>query len=270
MMNRKLILSMLLAAAPLSVSGCQNESAAATVNASAATPMSQAVEPKSVSRSVGSVLFDGTAKSRVSSWSAYLKIVSKDDGDYLEEVSERYFGIMHFNNDSEKSELIRIGAPLPEEWVAANHMSESDLRALVGDKDVKAKIFLIDRLLARMQDLTQQAGASTYLEVVNALPEAERPAIDKDRQEAMILAASLFSENPTPFNAYQYGLAFSASTGTTGGIPAAMTVAGELGDPRASKLLASYNATASGEEGKLTEGVIATMRGMVKVGGGAR
>lgn len=263
-MNRKIVFMALVAAAPLSVSGCQNDSAVASAVESAATPTRQIAKPPAALRAVEEELFEGVADSRAESWDAFLSSVSKDERTYLEGLSQRYFGALHFSTAAERSELISLGTPLPEEWLVAQHVSDADLRAMAEDNNRKAGIFLVDRLLARMASVMEQAGASSYLEVVNALPEAQRPAIDRDRREAMDRSASQFSISPTPFTAYQFGLGFSAGTGSTAGIPAAMTVAGELGDPRAVKLLAAYTATHPDEDPKLVTNVIGAMRALAK------
>lgn len=261
-MNRVIFFYVLLAAAVLGVSGCQESAALkATTEATVAPangPARSAVLPITDVKG----LFDKAADSRAMSWDAFVSGVSRSERAYLEGVSKRYFEALKFETAEGRSELIRQGTPLPEEWLAAQDVSDADLRTMADKNDQKAGIFLVDRLLTRMATITKQAGASTYLEVVNALPEAERPAIDKDRREAMDRSASQFAANPTPFTAYQFGLGFSVGTGSTAGIPAAMTVAGELGDPRAAKLLADYSAMHPDENPKLVATVTSAMRAL--------
>lgn len=108
-MNRKIVFMALVAAAPLSVSGCQNDSAVASAVESAATATRQIAKPPAALRAVEEELFEGVADSRAKSWDAFLSSVSKDERTYLEGLSQRYFGALHFSTAAERSELISLG-----------------------------------------------------------------------------------------------------------------------------------------------------------------
>lgn len=263
-MKNALLSIALFAMTPVTVIGCQNDGAGIESVPAVALTSERPMDVQASAKLGAYALFDGAKDSGTASWDLYLRSLHQDDRRYLEDISDRYFGTVHFSGAEDREALLRLGFPLPEEWLAAKGMSEAELRAMSDRGDHKAEIFLVDRLLAKMAAVTAQAGAENYLEVVKALPEAERPSVDKDRLEVLNRSADVFSEGPTPFTAYQYGVAFSAATGSPEPIPAAMAMAAELGDRRAEKLMADYDAKSPAGNPKLVSQLHATMRKMAK------
>jgi len=174
------------------------------------------------------------------SWRARIARLGVTDQAYLAGVSERYLGSVEFHDEAEQRHLVEQGFPMPEEWLAARDMPDSELESLAGAGNIKAQMFLVDRVSERLAPIqaSRQPGVSP------AISETE---IIREFARSTNMAGRLLGRTDSPFAAYLYGRAMSA--GTWGGPPepmaAALTLARDRGDTRAGMYLEAFSRTHS-------------------------
>jgi len=228
----------------VAIAGCHDNAALAETTTTPSAPHSQPTPASKSPATAAPKETVGNDRSRTpASWSEYLESVSRDDRQFLEGVSRRYYGTVQFDNAQEREELSKLGIPMPGEWLTSRDHSDEELAKLSDTGDAKSMIFLTDRLIAKMTDTRSKAGEGSYLDYVKSLPDDMRSPGQQDLAEALGRASSSYTISPTPFAAYQYGIAMAEVTGSPNIIPASITIAGELGDARAENILASYYKT---------------------------
>jgi len=234
----------------MTMAGCHDNT---VPMAASAAPVTPPITPHSPTPPTSSEMNRASAASGVgseqrssaaNSWTEYLSSVGQDDRRFLEAVASRYYGTLQFDNAHERNALSKLGIPTPGEWLSSREYSDEELAVRGEGGDADALIFLTDRLIARMSGVRSKARESSYLAYVNSLPEEMRSPGRNDLVDAVARASSSYSLSPTPFTAYQYGIAMAEVTGSPSIIPASITIAGELGDARAAGILASYYKTA--------------------------
>lgn len=160
------------------------------------------------------------------SWEARLAKLPERDRAYLEAVNGRYYGALAFANEQEQRELIALGFPMPEEWLAARDTPDAELERLAIAGNQKARMFHIDRVSERVAPVLTVRG----FENTPGDQELFRQFVD-----ATAMVANLLHDTRSPFVAYLAGRV--VSSGTLGGQPEAIAasfqLARELGDPRA-------------------------------------
>lgn len=171
--------------------------------------------------------FPGLANVEVApSWNARVSRLSATDQAYLAKVSERYYGAVEFLSEAEQRRLIEQGFPMPEEWLAARHIPDSELERLSKAGNVKAQMFQVDRVGERVAPVLEERG------LLNTPADKE---LFRQFTETTVVAEQLLRDTHSPFAAYLAGRLFSA--GTSGNqlepIAAAFQLARDLGDERA-------------------------------------
>lgn len=171
--------------------------------------------------------FRGLAKVQsASSWGERLARLPKSEQAYLVEVSERYFGSLEFSSREAQRHLIQQGFPMPEEWLAARSLPDAELERLAEDGNLKAQMFMIDRV-------AQQIGPVRAVRGLTNTP-ADK-ALFRRFVSATTIADKLLQTSGSPFAAYLAGRIYSA--GTQGNSPeyiaSAFQLAEDLGDDRA-------------------------------------
>jgi len=163
---------------------------------------------------------------RSSSWESRLAKLPRQDQDYLNAMSHKYYGSIAFGSAEEQQRLIAQGFPMPEEWLAARDTTDAELERLAKSGNVKARMFQVDRVSDRMAPVMAERG-------LRDTPEDKE--LFRLFTDATQMAENLLRETQSPFSAYLAGRIFSA--GTQGNRPEAMAgafqLAKELGDPRA-------------------------------------
>ena len=167
-----------------------------------------------------------TSLEAAASWDARLATLPERDRAYLETINGRYYGALVFANEQEQRELIALGFPMPEEWLAARDTPDAELerQAIAGNQ--KARMFHTDRVSERVAPVLTVRG----FENTPGDQELFRQFVD-----ATAMVANLLHDTRSPFAAYLAGRI--VSSGTLGGQPEAIAasfqLARELGDPRA-------------------------------------
>ena len=68
------------------------------------------------------------------SWDARLSTLTIAQQARLESLNVRYYGSLEFNSPEEQRKLIEAGFPMPEEWLAAEAMSDEELATLASEQ----------------------------------------------------------------------------------------------------------------------------------------
>ncbi len=160
------------------------------------------------------------------SWDARLATLPERDRAYLETINGRYYGALVFANEQEQRELIALGFPMPEEWLAARDTPDAELERLATGGNRKARMFHIDRVSERVAPVLTVRGFENT-------PDDQE--LFRQFVGATAMVANLLHDTRSPFVAYLAGRV--VSSGTLGGQPEAIAasfqLARELGDPRA-------------------------------------
>ena len=163
------------------------------------------------------------------SWDARLETMTSSERARLEALNARYFGMLGFDSAEEQRKLAEAGFPMPEEWLAADAMSDEALATLAKANSPKGSIFYANRELDRFHEAKQQMiDAGQYRELDRSVM---RPKV-----EAMVYAANALALTRSPFAAYLYGSVYEQLFGDPAYTAAAISVAGALGDKRAGDL----------------------------------
>ncbi len=172
---------------------------------------------------------------RSSSWDRRLEKFSADDREYLNAVNQSYFGSLAFYSDGEQESLVAKGFPMPEEWIAASTMSDSELLRLSQEGNLKAQIFYIDRVMSEFAPKLKSGGLDSH----------SKKGVDDilKLNAAKMMALGRVAETRSPFSAYQAGLFLQqTSHGQDPSMAAgAFQLARELGDERANGLGQIYS-----------------------------
>lgn len=157
-----------------------------------------------------------------------------NDRTYLQQVDERYLGLLSFESEAEKRALDAAGFPTAEEWLSARQLSDDELQQLAEADREKARVLYADRKLSRFEAATIKSarGPKTHeseTELVLASAEAHASALMALRQSR------------SPFSAYLAGISEAATGGTMEPLAAGIQLAGDLGDRRAESLLRRFN-----------------------------
>jgi len=173
--------------------------------------------------------FNGLSAVEVSrSWEDRISKYLGNEKSYLVAANSRFHGALGFQSEEEQAKLIEQGFPMPEEWQAAKNMSDSELERLANGGDIKAQMFLIDRVSQQVAPILATRG----FDQTPADRELYRQYV-----QANTAAGILVHSTRSPFAAYLQGILLSA--GTLGNqvepIAGSFRVARELGDARADR-----------------------------------
>lgn len=173
---------------------------------------------------------------RADSWDARLAELSAEERVYLDDSNDRYFEALVFHSADEQADLVSSGFPMPEEWLAAASMSESELGRLSRLGNTKAQIFYIDSVLTTFGPRFETGG-------LDANKPADAEALAKIN-EAKMMALHRVALTRSPFAAYQAALFLQqTSQGHDPAVAASgFQLAKELGDHRAMGLAQRYSA----------------------------
>ena len=180
------------------------------------------------------------------SWEERLAKFSPSQQVYLRGLNDRYLGVLAFDSPDEQERLIRQGFPMPEEWLAAQDLLDSELEALAKEGNFKAQMLQIDRV-------GQQVGA--VLDARGGL-DTERP---EHREmlvrlaEAKFMNLEMLRATGSPFAAYQYGQTRYAMTPARPPeyLASSLLLAGDLGDKRAVQFQQQFAGKHSDLDGNL-------------------
>ncbi|MFT4180145.1 MAG: hypothetical protein QM612_11930 [Thermomonas sp.] len=178
-------------------------------------------------------LLDIAVVQSASSWQERINQLPLEERQYLEAKNTEYFNALEFGSVADQRKLIEQGFPMPEEWVAAQALSEGELKYLAQQGNIKAQMFYVDRVIGDVAPVLKERGFDNT---------------DEDRElyakfnEASAMSSIMLKKTRSPFVAYQNGLLLSV--GTIGHSPAvaagSFQVAKELGDTRADFLSQMY------------------------------
>lgn len=166
------------------------------------------------------------------SWDARLAKLPERDRAYLEAVNGRYYGALAFASLQEQRELVALGFPMPEEWLAARDTPDAELERLATAGNQKARMFHIDRVSERVAPILSVRG-------FESAPDDEE--LFRQFVGATAMATRLLQDTRSPFAAYLAGRIMSS--GTLGGQPEAIAASfqlKDLGDPRADRFRDSF------------------------------
>lgn len=112
------------------------------------------------------------------SWDARLAKLPERDRAYLEAVNGRYYGALAFASLQEQRELVALGFPMPEEWLAARDTPDAELERLATAGNQKARMFHIDRVSERVSPAARHSQSLCRLprRQNNVFRDAGRPA----------------------------------------------------------------------------------------------
>ena len=179
--------------------------------------------------------------------------MTRNDRTYLQQVDERYLGLLSFESEAEKRALDAAGFPTAEEWLSARQLSDDELQRLAEADREKARVFYADRKLSRFEAATiKSAGGPKTDELETELVLASAGA------HASALMA--LRQSRTPFSAYLAGVSEAATGGTMEPLAAGIQLAGDLGDRRAGKVLKQFNQQHPGANVSLIHSSYTTMR----------
>ena len=192
----------------------------------------------------------GTAFVRkAQSWSDRLATLSHAERLRLESLNTRYFGTLEFASPEEQEALVDAGFPMPEEWLAADAMSDAELERLAKARSPKGSLFYANRELDR------------YLEARERLGDNRRDtdaSVMHPKVEAMVYASEALALTRSPFAAYLYGSINAHLFQDPSYTAAALAVGWSLGDQRGRFLTRQFADTMQRrEDQKLDLGTVA-------------
>lgn len=170
-------------------------------------------------------------------WDSRIAEMANEDREFLEGISERYAGALEFTSEEEQRRLASSGFPMPEEWLAAKNIPDTELERLAAKGNIKAQMFYSDRLSARL------IGAQSSRKAGDAPNGMTETQVIRSSGQALTEAARLMRSTDSPFAAYLYGRTLS---GATLGAPAepiagSFFAARDRGDLRATNLMAAFS-----------------------------
>lgn len=168
------------------------------------------------------------------SWNDRLSTLSGLDRSKLESLNARYHGMLEFDSAEEQAKLIADGVPMPEEWLAAEKMSDEALARLASANSPKGSMFFANRQLDRYIDAMQRLEGS-------GIDRDFDTSVINSRTQAMVYASNALALTRSPFAAYLYGSVFARIHGRPEYMAAAIAVADALGDERAQELASAYD-----------------------------
>lgn len=169
------------------------------------------------------------------SWNERIAQFPAADKAFLADVNKRYFGSLEFQSEEEQRRLIQQGFPMPEEWLAARNLLDTELERLAQEGNLTAQMFWINRVGEKIGPIL---GAGEGL--------GNSPA-DKELfrrfTEARLMADDLLRSTKSPFAAYLSGrIASAGSFGNPPGLVAgSFQLAKELGDDRADDYMRRFS-----------------------------
>ena len=169
------------------------------------------------------------------SWENRISKLPQDDQAWLRKLNERYDGALGFLTREEQQWMISQGFPMPEEWLAARAMPDSEIQRLAQSGNAKAQLFYMDRLSERLSPILASGhGLGNSAQDRDLLSQ-----LSKASTGGMMLLRSTRS----PAAAYLYGELLSSSAQYTPpeAMAGALLLAADLGDPRAKRLQAEYS-----------------------------
>lgn len=178
------------------------------------------------------------------SWEERLARLPTSQQTYLRELNDRYLGVLAFDSPEEQQRLIKQGFPMPEEWLAAQRLLDSELETLAETGNLKAQMFQVDRVGQQVGGVLDARGGLDA-----TLPEHQEML--RRMAAAKVMNDGMLRSTKSPFAAYQYGQARYAMT--IGRPPEylalGLLLAGDLGDQRAYQFQQQFSKTHPGLDG---------------------
>ena len=235
-MTRKVFFSIALMS--LAFSGCNSHEPDAPAVAAPAPKAVAAVQRPEASRGIripDRLRFPHVQSvHKAQSWDDRLATLTNAEKQRLESLNARYYGMLEFHSPEEQKKLIEAGYPMPEEWLAADAMSDEDLADLAKAMSPKGSMFYADRELDRFIEARQRLIDS------GAYNDMDR-AVVNPKIEAMISAGNALALTRSPFAAYLYGSINAELFHDPAYTAAAISVAWSLGDERAQEFARLYS-----------------------------
>ncbi len=163
------------------------------------------------------------------SWEEFLARQAGHEREYLAKLDRRYFGALSYATEEERDYMIDAGFPTPEEWMAADSLTDAQLRKMADAGDAKSAGIFADRMSERFRSI-RELPRNNSTDTANT-----------DGAVLATLAVSYATQamkgNQGPFGVYVEGMVKSSIQGTWEPMTAAMFEADRLGDPRVRKLI---------------------------------
>ena len=228
-----------IALACLALAGCGNHdiddrvAPAATIQAGRSNTTT-ATDPGEL-RLPGALRLPGVDRvRRAESWNDRLSTLTHAQRSRLESLNTRYFGTLEFDTSEEQQALVEAGFPMPEEWLAADAMSDEELARLAKASSPKGSLFYANRELDRYVEARQRmTDAGVYREM--------DASVMRPKVEAMIYAGNALALTRSPFAAYLYGSINAQLFNDPAYTAAAISVAWSLGDERAGLMARQFS-----------------------------
>lgn len=243
--SRNTVIALLLLVLVPAVSACnrieadENSSIAAKadtrISDELAAPAQLAAESSSEIIMPAQYQFSRTgATLKAKNWNELLYQLPASDRAYLEKINTNYFGALEFKDVDELRKMALLGIPLPEEWLEARKMTDTELKNLADAGNAKAAMFYADRLID--QAIEYLPLRKTDPRAYDAGPGAQAGV------RAYVAVGQLASDTTSPFAAYlsgrmQYALPTTRSPESIAG---ALFAAAGRGDRRAPRLLGEF------------------------------
>ncbi|HQE08228.1 hypothetical protein [Thermomonas sp.] len=84
---------------------------------------------------------------KAETWDALLAALTPDERAYLDRLNAEYFGILAYNDAAELNMMRQLGMPLPQDFLAAAKLNDSELKAMADAGDPMAKLLYPNRQL---------------------------------------------------------------------------------------------------------------------------
>ena len=168
-----------------------------------------------------------------STWQELLATMSVDDAEFLSRLDEKYNGGLSFTSIEEQRWAISQGIPMPEDWLAAKSMSDTELEEQARSGRFKDQMIFADRVYDRIS-----SEKSRHTDGIH-----ESRFVDQ-RIAATAMATSQLQRTRSPFAAYILGRLDSViyADQPSEPIAAAIATGKDLGDPRADRISRAFYA----------------------------
>ena len=171
---------------------------------------------------------------RADSWEGRLAELPASDQAWLRALNDRYAGALAFVSPEVQEWLIQQGFPMPEEWLAARDLHETELERLAESGNLKAQILFIDSVISDVGSVrASDRGLGNSVEDRKLLSRLAR---------ATTMVTLMMESTQSPFTAYLEGALLSAGAqyNPPEYVASGIMLARDLGDRRAEELRQAY------------------------------
>lgn len=171
---------------------------------------------------------------RADSWEDRLAELPASDQEWLRMLNDRYAGALAFASPEDQQWLIQQGFPMPEEWLAARGLHETELERLAESGNLKAQILFIDSVISEIGPVRASGrGLDNSQEDRKLLSRLAR---------ATTMVTLMMESTQSPFTAYLEGAVLSAGAqyNPPEYVASGIMLARDLGDRRAEELRQAY------------------------------